>query len=200
MSGSSCSVGGRAGDGTADWYRDRSLGTALAAVDTTGRFPGRRRSRLPRGIRRPGGSERDRDTHRGTSGPGRGAAASRQLRMFLCGRCAGHSSTRAAIRALCPCLAGPLACAGHPWRKAASGCGSGRGGTWAKGFITAAWLWAWTVMAGGRNAGTRPGGRRSGGSWPRRWPAAGSGDASLGRTARARSATVPAGCRWLFGA
>jgi hypothetical protein len=36
-----------------------------------------------------------------------------------------------------------------------SGCGSGRGGTWAKGFITAAWFWARAgVMAGERNAGT----------------------------------------------
>jgi hypothetical protein len=99
-----------------------------------------------------------------------------------------------------PGLAGPLACAGTPWREAASGCGSGRGGTWTKGFITAAWLWAWTVMAGGCNAGPARADAvrvvlgRAGGQQP-----------DLGMPAWAAqpcagSAAVPAGCRWLFGA
>ena len=102
-----------------------------------------------------------------------------------CGNCgcscaagAGYSSIRALV------LPGRWHVLAPRGVKRWPGVAPGRGGTWTRGFITAAWLWARTgAMAGARNAGTRPGGRRSGGSWPRRWPAAGSGDASLGRTA-----------------
>jgi len=58
-----------------------------------------------------------------------------------CAAGAGYLSTRAAIRPLwCrwSSLAGRLAGAGTPCRAVESGCGSGRGGTRAQGFMTAA--------------------------------------------------------------